>query len=66
MSPSLSTPSPSVSASDPVLSRVIVESGVSGMDSSSVSVTSGPVGGVPVAVAVLSTWPVSMSVWVTV
>ncbi len=40
--------------------------GASGTDSVSVSVTSGPVGGVPVAVAVLSTWPLSMSVWVRV
>ena len=66
MSPSESTPSPLVSASDPVLVRAIDGSAVRATFSVSASVTAGPVGGVPVAVAVLLTEPASTSAWVRV
>ena len=64
-SPSDSTPSPFVSASEPVLVSVIVGSAMSMIDSLSLSLTSGPEGGVPLADTVLFTAPTSTSAWVT-
>ena len=57
----ITSPTASNDAGSAVFTRAMPGSCVPGTDSSSVPVTSGPVGGVPVAVAALSTDPASRS-----
>ena len=66
VSPSVTVPEPSSSAfDDKLFTRAIDGSCSTGTVSDHQIVTGGPVGGVPDAVAVLSTWPLSTSACVT-